>query len=416
MRSALIACCLAAAAIAPRASISQEPEEPVKTYFSQLFPNPTGRNGYEELVMAGDFARTSRLLQEVQEADPAATLSAKRAALADPPVKRALQLLRTGLQKPLVPLHPRITIETTFPEFALFRNLARTLMIEQYIRLADGDVFGAIDSVRDCLKLGAACGSDILIAGLVRVAVDAIATRTFADHLGQLSARDCDRIVALALQWMSTPDPSVEVMLGEKRAATETWKRIRSDPTQVEELLPNTDDEDEAERVKAARYHMEIDALAQNPPAYTALIDSVHSRIVGRMDAEIANLQLPPWKRKLLDTKADDSLVGYLAETLMPTFDTVSDRFVTDQVKIQLLGMQAAILRYLWEHERLPDSLRQLRLPNLIMDPFTGEPLIYRRTGPRAYELSSAGPYDRGDGETPPSGKRLPIFLPRKPR
>jgi len=66
----------------------------------------------------------------------------------------------------------------------------------------------------------------------------------------------------------------------------------------------------------------------------------------------------------------------------------IMDKWTQDLAQIQLLGVHAAIRRYLWECDRLPGSLEDLRLGALVTDLFTGKPLLYRAVGERAYELS----------------------------
>jgi hypothetical protein len=72
-----------------------------------------------------------------------------------------------------------------------------------------------------------------------------------------------------------------------------------------------------------------------------------------------------------------------------------------------MLGVHAAIRRYRWEYRRLPDSLEQLKLGAVAIDPFTGKPLAYRRVDDRSYTLSSIGP-DLPDAQ----GVRQPLMLP----
>ena len=54
--------------------------------FPHLFPQPTGANGYEEWVQAGDLIRDNTLLADAMNAD--ATLTFKRKVLADPAVQQ----------------------------------------------------------------------------------------------------------------------------------------------------------------------------------------------------------------------------------------------------------------------------------------------------------------------------------------
>ena len=75
---------------------AQEPEKaPSSPVFQQLFPEPTGANGYEEIVMAGDLVRGSQTMAAAEE--PGATLAAKRRALGDPKNRSSRQLAQPPL-------------------------------------------------------------------------------------------------------------------------------------------------------------------------------------------------------------------------------------------------------------------------------------------------------------------------------
>src|SRR5579871_1281150 len=93
---------------------AQAPTTPPLTAFQTLFPHPTGNNGYEELVMAGDLLQNNPALDAATATQ--ATLAAKRHALADPAVRKALELLKQGLDKPIVSPHPKSGTNARYPE------------------------------------------------------------------------------------------------------------------------------------------------------------------------------------------------------------------------------------------------------------------------------------------------------------
>jgi len=160
----------------------------------------------EELILAGEWANQSQLLQDAQ--NPGATLSLKRHTLQDPPVVRGLALMRAGLNKPIHTVHSKMGVKTVFPQMALFRMLARLMAIEQYVLLADGKVSQAIDSMVDGARLGEAVQQESMISGLVGISIDTIAATMIARHLDQLSARDCDRLSNVVNLWLKAGDPA----------------------------------------------------------------------------------------------------------------------------------------------------------------------------------------------------------------
>jgi hypothetical protein len=397
-------------------------EQPRPSEFSQLFPHPTGQNGYEELVAAAEICRGNATFSSYWSGEADNSLSAKRVVLRDPQVQRALAILRQGLNKSRSQIHANVDPETRFPELALFRLLARLLMLEQYVLLADGNVASAIDTLRDTLRLGVATRGDTntIISGLVQVAIDAIGLKYIGDHLGQLSARDCDRLLAVAREWVAEPDPTVTLFESERRLIAAALDKAKTNPDDIFALLTTDSDTtvsaaDIDERLIKRFYREQVESALTTPGAYASLIDSVKVRSMARIDSQIAAQHARPWERAAVQQPTSSSLAGYLAESMVPALDHFADRFVAEQTTARLIGLHAAIRRYLWEHDRLPERLEDLRARDLFLDPFTGGKMLYNRTGERTYELSSAGPYGRDD-DGKPTSKREPITVPRAPK
>src|ERR1044071_6387605 len=133
------------------------PQQAVGAYediFREFFPSPTGQNGYEELVKAGDVIKESALWKTMEPRMGELTLAEQRQLMSDPAVRRALDLMRLGIRKPVITPHKNGDDETRFPELSRFRSVARLLSIEMYVQLADGKVSQAIDTLADTLRFG----------------------------------------------------------------------------------------------------------------------------------------------------------------------------------------------------------------------------------------------------------------------
>src|SRR5947209_20280228 len=90
------------AGLAARAAAAQPATPPDGSLFARVIKNPTGLNGYEELVAAADALKSSALFQQVEQRmanSDAVPLAASVAALRDPTIGRALGLLHRGLAK-----------------------------------------------------------------------------------------------------------------------------------------------------------------------------------------------------------------------------------------------------------------------------------------------------------------------------
>jgi hypothetical protein len=397
--------CLTLAGGIVRAQTPETPPEP--SIFSQLFPQPTGKNGYEDLVLAGQLTRHNRALDDIMAGK--GTLNDKRNVLAQPEIAHALALIHEGLRKPI--LSPRAGIpmdeNTLYPDMMLMRQLARLLKIKQYVLLADGRTGEAIDCLWDGLRIGYLVQTDSLITGLVGIAVDTIMLDATARHLEQMSVGDCDRLLKLVHAWLEAPSPAEGVLTAERDMALRILQKHRSDPKSLQALL----------REIASKENPDVSAiglfLTDNPTATEGLIDQTTALVQEQYAQLFASLRQPYWERREFTLKDPDSLSGRLYHLLTADTGQVSERYARDRVNVQLLGLQTALRRFRWEYERLPASLSELNDDRLTTDPFTGKPFVYRCNGD-TYELSSAGPYDRGDQEHSPSGERVPISLPRR--
>ena len=63
--------------------------------------------------------------------------------------------------------------------------------------------------------------------------------------------------------------------------------------------------------------------------------------------------------------EADGTLAGRFASWMTPAMGKIGDAYAREQARVRVLACHAAILRYRWEHDRLPPSLDVLKLGEL---------------------------------------------------
>jgi hypothetical protein len=221
-RFSLLITALAAAAAPQPARAQAAPAKP-GSVFKELVKQPTGKNGYEELLLAAELLQSSNLWKKAEAGRP--TLSEKRLVLSDKPVIRALALIRQGLSKPVLSLREEITVSQPLPELNRLRSLARLLAMQQYVLLADGRTGEAIEVARVGMRLGQVIQQDSLVSGLVGISIGSACIRSLAAHLDQLSVRDCDLLRDVCLEWLTFPDPLPRVLHAERSAA---WRSSAS--------------------------------------------------------------------------------------------------------------------------------------------------------------------------------------------
>ena len=385
------------------------PDEKPKPVFPQVFPNPTGGNGYEELMLAGDLARDSKILNDAMQPD--ATLTLKRRALEDGDVRRALALIQTAFLKPI--RSPRDPAKNTFDtvfflDLAAIRNLARVFSMVEYVALADGKTGAALDAMDDCLRLARAIPAESIINALVFVAVDAIAVKLIAAHAAQLSLRDCERLELICDHWLRSTDSFASALAGERDMVSRLFgkgpqpddllKIVNPDPANENADAPDDADATPEEKALKAR-------LRDHPGDAKKLWQQAQESITAFYDNLIVEARKDAWERKPVDRPKTEPAVKALTDSVLPTIAQVLSKQDQGRANLHLLGTFAALQHYRWLHRHYPDALKELREPVLTQDPFTGELLIYKRDGD-AYDLHSAGPLSAE------SKSRTPLYLP----
>src|SRR5947209_12609816 len=207
---------LAAVLLSTTLQAHPAPYDPSVPLFHQVVPQPTGKNGYELLVLAADAFKASKLFEKAQE--PGTSLEFKRQVLADRQVVRALKLLRDGLELPIASPRESVSISTPLPELASFRSLARLLALQQYTFLADGRMADALANARLGLRFSEAVQTDTLISGLVGIAISTVCIDPLAHHLDQLSVGECAALYRICREWLAQPDPQVRVLASDRNA------------------------------------------------------------------------------------------------------------------------------------------------------------------------------------------------------
>jgi hypothetical protein len=380
----------------------------------QVVPTLTGNNGYEELVAATDALRASKRFAAIEAGGGG--LEAKRRVLRDPPVMRALDLVRRGLAKPVSSPRASLSSDTLLPELAEFRRLARLLVMQQYVLFADGRVPEAIETARLGWRLGTAIQTDTLISGLVGTAILAITTRGVAGHLDQLSERDCDLLYRACMERLREPDPAVRMLEAERNADRDLLAEIREGKLDLASLVetdasPGPEDEASGRTRQAVADLKRVKAASAQE--YAVQLSRVQTALDQRYDRVIGEWRKPAWQRSLPASPGEGGLVEGLVSAIapVPMLSQVSDKYTQVQAEIRLLACHAAILRYKWDQDRLPASLAALHLEELTIDPFTGQPLQYEPRGAR-YRLTSVGPPAAADDPKAVDGRRPVSVVP----
>ena len=388
------------------AQAQDEPQPPKPPVFPTLFQNPVGVNAYEDWVYAGDLVQNNRLADAMMEPD--APLALKRQLCSDPAVQQALLRLHTSLDKPAqAPPIPQEQGEGLSPAYAEFRKLARLMGTQIQVYFADGRVDAALETLNDGLRFSSRLQSGPTFSGLVGVAIEAIVVKDFARHLDQLSEYHCRRLQRMMEDWLETPSPVMAVLVRQKQEALQELDAKRNDLKGLG--LRVVQHYDRSEDLPPEGQAL-LERLQTRPGDIGPALDDARTLINLQYDSVLAALKLPIKERRPLQEVETTTLGGKLFTILDPSFDYTMSRYDRRDATFRLLRVHAAIHRYRWEHNRLPDSLADLHVGALNTDPFTGKGFLYRRDGD-TYDLSSFGPVERDAQGKASSMPNRPIRL-----
>lgn len=407
----LTAIALLAAIVVARASPAAQNSEPApaSALLREIVPNPTGKNGYEDLLVAAELSSRSKALDKAIA--PGGTLAAKRSALAQNECSRALQMLRTGLRKPIGPVRSQVTVDTRFPEHRHFIRLAGLLRMEQYVLFSEGRTRAAIDNLRDGMLLDRAAqvGARLGRATSQKLLPELI--RSFALRVEQLPVSDLNYVSQVCRAWLQKPPLAAGMVEAERRSYAEALARVRAEPGLLIDWWPSEvtgAGEPEVGLVKLAR---------ERPAAFVAEIDQAEEILNLHFRQIQQQLALPPSERKVPPLSKERSTAERLAGSLCYQDNIMNavDSMTADRALVQLLVCHAGVQQYRWEHDGLPASLDALRLGDLARDPFTGRPFQYVVRG-GSYEITThSGPVSFGPvpGQVGQDGRQL-ISLPTR--
>lgn len=361
----------------------------------QIVGRPTGENGYEEFIVAGDMIAKDRAYEASQEVD-VLTLKQKRAIVVAN--RKALELFRAGLTKPVRQPRAGIDFDTLLPEFSKFRSIAKVVAMEEYVSLADGQCAKALGAFRDAHLLGHRIQLDALIGGLVGISLQAIAAEPIKRHLDQLDYANCNQLLKICQELIVLDDPLPIVLEGEAK-----FTRSSLEPSDkhnpADWFLPLDDESDEDEDLKAL-----IKQLSD-----PALREQIMREALPIYDAYIAQLRVefakPTWERKIPEfnaTSGSNPYAAQLVSMLLPVYESVATRYIEVDARLRLLATHAAILAYKWwNDDNLPPNLEVLKVSDVAIDPFTGKSLVYKlsETGYKLYSVGSNKVDDGGSAE-----------------
>jgi hypothetical protein len=391
-------------------------DAPASPLYRQIFSDPSEPNGYADLLEAAEIVRSSKTLAPALELGT--SLSDIRQALTDPDAARALILMRQGLAKPMWFPETLTDSKQIVAVFAPLRSLEHLLSAEQYVLLADGRSEQTVAVLQDGLRIGNALQREGLFGSLIGMSLTDRLLEECIIRLDRFSAPACDRLLILVKNWSALPAPRVPLPPSKIEQAAEQRFAMRlgeftqqfAQRTKHGQALMNslTDlaDQQDNPYLQQVLDMVRDDigegwslsgAMARHPDVFSQdYVDAISSgEHHADVDVVLLNLSAslnPP-------NVAAQSNPALTNSSLDLPFSTLHNNYEGVMARLTLLGVHAAMRRFKWEYQRLPNDLDDLKsgFEELKSGQFVAElvrtsSLVYKRTDALHYELKLARP------------------------
>jgi hypothetical protein len=431
-------------------------QAPQQSLLREVVPNPTGRNGYEEYLMACDVVRNTRvaliLTSPAQLRAVAADYERPRSReeeLNDKTAKpneeyysaakryqnltqlqlrreavriagAALELVAKGNRKQV--FDPRIekSWETTFPELAEMRTVARLATAAAYLAYADGQPGKGNQYLIDALEMGHQISRGVLIARLVGIAVHATVLAAYEKLLPLMTASDAGKIIVSVPRWVSNPPAAVATLEAEfafmQRNVAKMFDRIEDAQgllfSEEKKSIAENTASDLLTRMSLADKQRVIQICQEHFAKQRDRLLASYRRPESEWDLPV-DLDDDPYPETKAVRTAED-FGQYVASMITPAFTQIGSAEIRNRSQLRVLQMAAAVVRYKWEHDKLPATLAEAVGEESLTDPVSGDKFQYEVQGsgfkvwskgtPRTGEigLRYVRPQQGQDGPPPP--------------
>lgn len=379
--------------------------------FHQLFPHPTGQNGYEEYAQAADVMAGSRFdvydkwpkntihppsppgwpaTSGAKENDLAILLSKK----AEVEVRRmeveefgkALPLLHGGSSKPVSDPRPTLTSATLYPELMALKRLARFAAHASWLEFHEGRQEAGVRLFSDVLTMShRTCGGSLI---------------------NLLTSASCqqpvfDQLEATRTQWTLESAKQIEIlankMLAEKFPMREMLKREFQIAHSSLAKRPTTEvndyDDDETKHLNARIKGLSEGEYKQYAAECLRIIAKSQDLTATQIEGDESGWIHPAVKRdpkqKFAHTPfglAQESMAG---ET--PMWEEIGVLLARIRTQYRLLRLHAKVVEYRQLHGQLPTKLSDAASLEELFDPVLKKPFCYELKTNGVYLLYSTG-------------------------
>ncbi|HRF61069.1 MAG TPA: hypothetical protein PLH94_14285 [Fimbriimonadaceae bacterium] len=377
-----------------------------KSIYEAGLARPTGRNGYEEYLRAGKIVASesykayARWMVELQGGETPKSVPAGMKADASildardalrSRFGKALDLVRAGNAKPIFDPSTEADFTTLFDHLADFKSIARLGTGVAYSDFAHGRASVANDLLLDLLQFANGISGGNLISFLVGIACEAIVTAVYARHIDRLSVSDLAKVGTWVEGRLGAPPTFLGAVESELRGSVRAVEQIFTGTrAEIIDAFSATFGDEKTISDRLLKLS-ERDLRSVGKIAQSQIERSIQEQLRFLRLSEANWISLPDEEP---EPPIGDDSVGKIADeissSVIPLSASVAKSAALRRTQLRLLRLHALVLRYRWEHDRLPALLSDAVVKADLVDPITGQAFQYEvREG--TYRLYSKG-------------------------
>ncbi|MCH7903712.1 MAG: hypothetical protein IH944_04000 [Armatimonadetes bacterium] len=362
------------------------PQQASQSLYSRIVQNPTGRNGYEEYVMAADRVIVGDLREAVDaiDIDDGESTRLARIKIVFDKSHDIARLITTGNRKSSY--YPNaMNFETLLPELGQFRIVSRVLAARAEWQFSQGQPNEAIETTVDLMAFSeGVAGAGPVIHYLIGTAGKNNALGSLSKHRGRIALPGAADLQLFGQWALERPSPLLAALRTEYEGIIASMDGLLTN-RELTGIAPEL--KKQLQEMSAVRWALIKDetvfALTQTYDARMAMMDQPESEweSIAEQIGTVAKLA--------------DPVAQLVFESILPMNMRIEKYELVRRAQFRLLVLHAGIIQYKWTHGKrtygqLPDSLADLDVPISIIDPLTGEPFKYELVDDE-YDLYSEG-------------------------
>lgn len=397
-------------ALALLACAVQAPDKPL---LEQIGVKPTGRNGYEEFLQAGDVLARGMYddlwradqnlmhggeIQASRGSELAKELFAGKNALERRRVlverfAEATRLLEVAAAKPI--FDPRTTNDasTLFPQLRWIRYSAHHLVNVAHIQRANGNDRSSVETLMRGMLILDSVQRGPMICWLMGNVCQLFLLEEMVAALPELSLGAATALEQQAAALEARPPSIASSLEAEYKFIEGSVNQLLGD--RGDDFLDVFFDEESkfSERFRA------LDSLGKREVADMALrqIRDIRRQREAWVAEGPKGWLSPPDPLPQPGGSPTAELANQLTEGMLAEIKSVMPAAAFQAVKYRLLRVAGAVIRYRWEQGRLPSTLADAIEEGLARCPISDQPLVYKRHPEGGFLVMSPGTEKTGE-------------------